>query len=1037
MSYRLGLDLGTNSIGWCIVELDSQMKPSGFGGLGVRIFPDSRNPKDGSSLASARRLPRQARRNRDRYLRRQRRLMAALIKHGLMPTEEADRKTLEGLDPYKLRAEGLDRKLSLHELGRAIFHLNQRRGFKSNRKTDGGDKDESGKIKSAIASVNERIKNENARTLGEFLYRRHREPDPKKRLPVLARLSGQGAKASYELYADRAMIEHEFEVLWSSQTALHGPALTDSAKTEIHDILFFQRPLRAVKAGRCALSPNDERAPWALPNAQRFRIFQELANLEVVNPDQTRTKLTRAQRDKLAHALTHKKTVTFKRMRILLGLEPDITFNLESEKRDGLKGDATGAVLSRDNLFGEAWFSLGTYKQTEIVEELLREENEGVLTEWLIENCDLNDESAKLISRATLPDGHCSLGRPALGKVVVELEKDVITYAEAASRAGYHHSDRRDGEIFDQLPYYGEVLQHAVAFGSGKPDDTDEVRYGKIANPTVHVALNQVRKVINSLIVVHGHPTQICVELARELKLSKKQKDEIRKEQAENQRKNDDRRRKLNELKLPETGENIMRLRLWEDLNPSDPADRRCPYTGEQISISRLFSSDVDIDHILPFSRTLDDSAANRTVSLRAANRFKTNRTPYEAFGHSPQGHSWQDIQARASLMPQNKARRFANDAMEWFERENDFLARHLTDTQYLARIAKEYLGKVCNPDQVWATPGRLTAMLRGKWGLNQILSDHNRKNRTDHRHHAIDAAVVAVTDRGLLQEVARAAGRAEEKFLGKIIDEMPTPWMSFRDDLREHVSRVIVSHKPDHGPQGALHNDTAYGIVKDDKQQATGGAVHRVPLVSLKDSERLEFIRDDVIRTQVKAETNGKAGKEFTAALESYSARTGTKRVRIIEKLNLIPIKDRRNGVIYKGVKGDANYCYEIFPSDKNKWGGRIISRFDANQPGFNLFKHRTQKGEPLLMRLFNDDLVAMESEGQSKIMRVVKMSGSQIAFAEHFEGGSLKARDAAPKDEDPFKYTSVSPAGLHKRKARKVSVDPMGRLQDPGAPK
>jgi CRISPR-associated endonuclease Csn1 len=834
MPYRLGLDLGTNSIGWCIVELDSQFKPKGFGGLGVRIFPDSRNPKDGSSLAAARRLPRQARRNRDRYLRRQRRLMAALIKHGLMPPDETERKKLEALDPYKLRAEALDRTLSLHELGRAIFHLNQRRGFKSNRKTDGGDNDDSGKIKTAIAAVNERIAAENARTLGEYLWRRHREPDPKKRLPVLARLSGQGAKASYDLYADRAMIEHEFTALWNAQVALHGTQLTEAAKADIHDILFFQRPLRPVKAGRCALSPNDERAPWALPNAQRFRIFQELANLEIVNLDQTHKKLTQPQRDKLAAALLGKKAVTFKRMRILLGLDADIAFNLESEKRTELKGDVTAALLSKPDLFGEAWFKISSEKQSEIVEELLSEENEAALSDWLIEHCALDADAARRVSRASLPDGHCSLGRPALAKVVAELEKDVITYAEASSRAGYHHSDRRDGEIFDLLPYYGQVLQHAVAFGSGNLQDTDEKRFGKIANPTVHVALNQVRKVINTLIPTHGHPDQICVELARELKLSKKQKDEIKKEQAENQRRNDDRRSKLSELKLPESGENIMRLRLWEDLNPSNPADRRCPYTGEQISITRLFSSDVDIDHILPFSRTLDDGAANRTVCLRVANRLKTNRTPYEAFGQSPEGYDWKAIQERAAMMPKNKARRFAEDAMEWFQRENDFLARHLTDTQYLARIAKEYLGKVCDPDQVWATPGRLTSMMRGKWGLNQILSDHNRKNRTDHRHHAIDAAVVAVTDRGLLQEISRSAGRAEERHLGKLMDEMPTPWENFRNDLRDLVGRTIVSHKPDHGIQGALHNDTAYGFVRDTDGKPTGEAVHRVPLNGL-----------------------------------------------------------------------------------------------------------------------------------------------------------------------------------------------------------
>src|SRR6185312_10075980 len=124
------------------------------------------------------------------------------------------------------------------------------------------------------------------------------------------------------------------------------------------------------------------------------------------------------------------------------------------------------------------------------------------------------------------------------------------------------------------------------------------------------------------LVERYGHPAQIVVELARELKLGKSKKDEISARQAREARKNDERRRELAALRLPENGENLMRLRLWEELGPN-PLDRRCVYTGEPISIQRLFSPEVEIEHILPFKRTLDNSAANRTVSLRRANRDK------------------------------------------------------------------------------------------------------------------------------------------------------------------------------------------------------------------------------------------------------------------------------------------------------------------------------------------------------------------------------------------------------------------------------
>ena len=86
--YRLGLDMGTNSIGWAAVELDENSEPCGVLDMGVRIFPDGRNPKDGSSNAVKRRVSRGQRRRRDRYLKRRSELIEALVNSGLMPRDE-------------------------------------------------------------------------------------------------------------------------------------------------------------------------------------------------------------------------------------------------------------------------------------------------------------------------------------------------------------------------------------------------------------------------------------------------------------------------------------------------------------------------------------------------------------------------------------------------------------------------------------------------------------------------------------------------------------------------------------------------------------------------------------------------------------------------------------------------------------------------------------------------------------------------------------------------------------------------------------
>ena len=282
--YRLGLDLGSNSLGWFVVRLDRENRPVGLGPGGVRIYPDGRDPQSKSSNAVTRRVARGARRRRDRYLKRRSTVMDLLVAHRLMPEDPAERKTLEVLDPYELRARALDEELPAHHVGRALFHLNQRRGFLSNRKTEKDDK-EAGAIREAANRLQQQIADTGARTLGEFLHSRHRERDP-----VRARNRSTGAKAEYDFYPTRQMIAAEFDAIWERQAACH-PTMTAEARAAIAggiNGIFYQRPLKPPPIGKCALDPahdNDDtegfRCPWAHPLAQRFRIWQEVRNLAV------------------------------------------------------------------------------------------------------------------------------------------------------------------------------------------------------------------------------------------------------------------------------------------------------------------------------------------------------------------------------------------------------------------------------------------------------------------------------------------------------------------------------------------------------------------------------------------------------------------------------------------------------------------------------------------------------------------------------------------------------------------------------------
>nr|WP_316859275.1 type II CRISPR RNA-guided endonuclease Cas9 [uncultured Cohaesibacter sp.] len=207
--------------------------------------------------------------------------------------------------------------------------------------------------------------------------------------------------------------------------------------------------------------------------------------------------------------------------------------------------------------------------------------------------------------------------------------------------------------------------------------------------------------------------------------------------------------------------------------------------------------------------------------------------------------------------MPKNKRWRFAPDAMERFEDEKGFLDRQLVDTQYLSRIAREYLSclypeKGEGSSHIWVVPGRLTEMLRRHWGLNFDLSvseagTSKAKDRTDHRHHAIDAAVIAATDRSLIKAIQHASGRREDLDLDDVIGDIQPPFEHFRDKVRQRLDQMVVSHRTDHGSikpssnpkgydstSGQLHNDTAYGLTEE---MSTGGVqlvVTRKPLANL-----------------------------------------------------------------------------------------------------------------------------------------------------------------------------------------------------------
>lgn len=1034
MKYRLALDLGSTSLGWAMVLLNGKAEPCAIVRAGVRIFPDGRNPKDGSSLAVTRRNARAMRRRRDRLLKRKARMQRLLIEHGFFPADETARKALETLNPYELRAKGLDAALTAAEFARALFHLNQRRGFKSNRRTDKKDNDSSA-LKAAIGSLRAQLHpagaEGKARTVGELLWRRMSDPAIR---TVRARYREQRVlkddgktrvDKSYDLYVDRAMVEAEFDALWAAQAAFNPAQFSEGARAALKDCLLHQRNLRPVKPGRCTLEPDEPRAPLALPSQQRFRILQEVNHLRLLGGRLLEETLSLAQRDTLVAALEDGSKSFKTAIPKLLGLPGTVQFNLADAKRTELKGNATSLLLAKKDFFGPSWHGFTEARQDEIVMRILEEESEAALVDWLIAATGVDEAHALKIANAALPEGYGSLSAKALARILPAMRADVITYDKAVQAAGYdHHSHishaASTGEILPELPYYGEYLQRHVGFGTGELNDPPEKRFGRIANPTVHIGLNQVRVVVNALIKRYGHPSEVIVEVARELKQSA---DHSRKDgepyrlkpncscqrcvtnrQADNQNRNGRLRTLAAELRgcaeerVRQT--DIQKLILWEELS-FDVAHRRCPYSGVQIAAADVLTERVEIEHILPFSATLDDSLNNKTVALRQANRVKGNRTPWAAReDFAAQGWDYDGILMRAERMPRAKRQRFAADGYEkWLKEDKDFLARALNDTRHLSRVAREYLSLIC-PAATRVIPGQMTAMLRAKFGLNDILGLDGEKNRNDHRHHAVDACVVAVTDQGMLQRFAQASAEARGKGLDRLVETMPDPWLSYREHVRRAVNAIWVSHKPDHGHEGAMHNDTAYALLGEGRV-----GVHK-------------WIDG---RRAFQAESL----KVIAMTSANSEARHG-----------LLPDGSPRP---YKGYKGDSNYCMEIVRADQpGKWDCEVVSTFDAYQSvrSGGIKRLRDPKlslsGKPLVMRLMIGDYLRADFKGQLRLLTIKKIKSNGGIFVAQANEANVRQREDS---KDPtLIYGSFTPGSLRKACGRHVTVSPSGELRDLG---
>ena len=520
---------------------------------------------------------------------------------------------------------------------------------------------------------------------------------------------------------------------------------------------------------------------------------------------------------------------------------------------------------------------------------------------------------------------------------------------------------------------------------------------------------------MNDIIRVYGKPAQIVVETARDLPMGAIAKKKLEKSYKENKDKNKDAGQAISEYNQNNSRENRFRYRLWKEQKET------CTYSGTKIPITKLWTPHLEVDHILPWSKTLDNSFSNKVLVYKSLNQNKSDKTPYEFF--SSDTERWKGILDRVKDLPKNKQWRFNSNAMEKFQDdEGGFLARQLNDTRYISKYAKKYLSCICK--DIWTVRGQTTSIVRSSL-FGKKETSHLGKNRNDHKNHAIDALVIGLIDRSFVQKISKTAkqvevqnrGRLEN--IGKAIKTDVLPWASFEEDAKKSIDRIIVSHRKRTKREGQLHNETAYGVSSENKNfKDPIDVIHYKDILSFKGvgKQKIEKIISDKIRDDFlkELEEKTKISKEF---IENYHKETGVRRVRTREKEAVIPIKDK-NGKIYKAFQGGGNYAMRLFEKSNGKWDAEVISIFNANQEDFTSI--------PKNSRLMKNDILYFEN----RFWRLVKFDRNKtMIFTEHFVSGNPDEIRKNEETKDHVNQKSLN--SLQKEKPKRVDISPCGIIK------
>lgn len=887
----LGLDLGVGSIGWCLIALDAQGDPAEILGMGSRVVPltnlgdDKAFSKGEAFTANQKRTARRTmRRGFARYQLRRYRLRRELEKVGMLPDAALIQLPLLELWELRERAATAGRRLTLPELGRVLCHINQKRGYrhvKSDAAAIVGDegekkKDSNSAYLAGIRANDEKLQAEH-KTVGQYFAEQLRQNQSE------SPTGGISYRIKDQIFSRQCYID-EYDQIMAVQRVHYPDILTDEFIRMLRDeVIFMQRPLKSCKhlVSLCEfekqervmrIQQDDGKGGWQLverrvkfgpkvapkssPLFQLCRIYEAVNNIRLTRPNGSPCDITPEERAKIVAHLQSSASLSFAALKKLLKEKALIADQLTS--KSGLKGNSTRVALaSALQPYPQYHHLLDMELETRMMTVQLTDEETGEVTErevavvtdsyvrkplyrlWhilysieereamrraLITQLGMKEEDLdgglldQLYRLDFVKPGYGNKSAKFICKLLPQLQQG-LGYSEACAAVGYRHSNSPTSE---------EITERTLL------EKIPLLQRNELRQPLVEKILNQMINLVNALKAEYGID-EVRVELARELKMSREERERMARNNKDREERNKEVAAKIRECGLYPTKPRIQKYMLWKE------AGRQCLYCGRSIEEEQcLREGGMEVEHIIPKSVLYDDSYGNKTCACRRCNKEKGNRTALEYI--RAKGREAEYMKRINDLLKEKKISYSKHQRLRWLKEDipSDFLERQLRLTQYISRQAMAILQQGIR--RVSASEGGVTARLRSLWGYGKILHTLNLdrydsmgetervsregeateelhitnwSKRMDHRHHAIDALVVACTRQSYIQRLNRLSsefGREDKKKEDQEAQEQQATetgrlsnlerWLTQRPHfsvrtVSDKVAEILISYRP------------------------------------------------------------------------------------------------------------------------------------------------------------------------------------------------------------------------------------------------